>query len=199
MKALVISCHTDDIELGAGGMVSQLDNVFGYIPTLAHVYDNLANTRQECSKSWELLGIKMVNGVSIDHHARSLDRQRLLDDLIKLRNEIKPDLVITHGEADKHQSHQIVYNESIRAFKGCSILGYSHPWNCIQGTKNNWFYPLSKIQVDKKLSALACYKSQCKKAYFDPEYHVTKLQNNGLEINKEYAETFELIRWIQTN
>lgn len=198
MKVLVISCHTDDIELAAGGMVTTFENVFGYVPTLAHVYDdNAPNTRQECVNSWKILGIKAVNGVNIDHHARTIDRQLLLDDLIKLRNEIRPDLVITHGEMDTHQSHQVVHQESIRAFKGCSIIGYSHPWNCIKGTRNNIFYSLSPAQVNDKLMALECYKSQQNRPYFNLDYQLNKMIENGLNIGKQYAEAFEVIRWIQ--
>ena len=33
------------------------------------------------------------------------------------------------SESDVHQDHQTIYNESIRAFKFSSILGYEMPWN----------------------------------------------------------------------
>ena len=199
-NVLVISCHTDDIELGAGAYVSKLTRngytVFGYVPTLAHVYDDAPNTANECMLSWDLLNITPVSGGN-DHHAREIDRQKLLDSLIKLRDSINPSLVITHGSMDTHQSHQTVYNESLRAFKRCTIIGYNHPWNCQNGTKNNVYKEVDEVNVTDKIKALKCYESQRERTYFSTDYQYYNLRKQGMDIGVRYAECFELIRWIQ--
>lgn len=197
MSVLVISAHTDDIELAAGGTISGLTNVYGYCPTLHHDYGQGYNTANECRCAWGVLNINMVDGVKTDHHARSIDRQQLLDDLIKLKNQIKPRLVITHGSKDTHQSHQVVYNESLRAFKNCSLLGFIHPWNGQNGIEERYFIKIRQYHVTKKMQALSCYVSQSEKWYFDQDYQISLLRNKGKIVMSEFAESYELIRWIQ--
>jgi LmbE family N-acetylglucosaminyl deacetylase len=193
MRVLVISAHTDDAELAAGGTISGLRNVYGYVPTFYH----FTHTQQECIKSWKCLNIKKVRGVSEDHHAREIERQRLLEDLVFLRQVLKPSLVITHGSKDVHQAHKTVYEESVRAFKHCSILGYNHPWNCVNGSNDNYFVKLKQGEVDNKMKALDCYESQKQREYFNRDYQVSAMKATGLLVGSEYAEGFELIRWMQ--
>ena len=196
MTILVISCHTDDAELAAGGTISRLRNVYGYCPTYNFQYTSPNTTQKECDQSWKRLYIKKVKGVSEDHNARDIDRQLLLDDLIKLNVMLKPSLVITHGSKDVHQAHRVVHQESIRAFKHTSILGFNHAWNCVNGTMDNYFVRLKQGDVDNKMSALDCYKSQESRAYFNKEYQLFTMKQTGLLVGSEYAEGFELIRWV---
>lgn len=195
MSTLVISCHTDDIELAAGGTISKLSNVYGYCPTLYHDYGQGFKTWEECICSWGVLNIKKVGGDS--HNAREINRQVLLDQLIRIKNTLKPTLVITHGSMDTHQSHQVVYQESVRAFKNTSILGFNHPWNCVNGTKDNYFSILTERNVEKKLQALSCYESQKNRMYFNPDYQKSLLTTTGSLIGEQYAEAFEIIRMIK--
>ena len=51
-------------------------------------------------------------------------RQHILDTMIRIRDDIKPDLVIMPSLNDTHQDHNVVSNEGFRAFKRNSILGY---------------------------------------------------------------------------
>lgn len=193
MNVLVISTHTDDIELGAGGFVSKLrsqgHNVVGCIPT----WQAFPFTIEEMRLAWKVLGIgQIIRGNRFG--ARDMNRQELLDYLIEIRISVKPDLVITHGSKDFHQSHRMVHEESIRAFKHCSILGYSFPWNELTGPSNSYFVELSQEHVDKKMLALSCYRSQKNRPYFSEDYQLSLLKINGLKINTKYAETFEVIR-----
>ena len=50
------------------------------------------------------------------------DRQKLLETLVSLRNEIKPELVLMPNSDDVHQDHHTVYQEGLRAFKHSSNL-----------------------------------------------------------------------------
>ena len=143
-----------------------------------------------------MLNIKKVGGQP-HHHAREIHRQALLDQLIRIKNNLKPTLVITHGSMDIHQSHQVVYQESVRAFKNTTILGFNHPWNCVNGTNNNYFVKLSERNVEKKLQALSCYESQKNRPYFKPDFQKNLLTNTGELIGEKYAEAFETIRIIK--
>ncbi len=58
-------------------------------------------------------------------------RQEILDALIRLRKKIQPDMVFTPSRYDTHQDHKTTVEETMRAFKQCTILGYEQPWNNI--------------------------------------------------------------------
>ena len=72
------------------------------------------------------LGIKEKNLVIFNYQVRKLNysRQDVLEDLIKLRNINDFDLVLTPSLQDIHQDHATIAQESLRAFKNTTILGY---------------------------------------------------------------------------
>lgn len=196
MKILCVGSHPDDIELGCAGMITKMKaEAFGYVATLNSQRFISLGMKKELKEAWQILGIKQTS-LAQEHQGRNFDRQKILDDLILLRNKIKPDLVITHGANEIHQDHRVLYEESVRAFKHSSILGYTFPWNELS---NNYQYycTLSAHEVDNKIKALACYRTQKHRPYFNEDYQRSLLINNGLRVNKPFAEAFELIRWIQ--
>lgn len=196
MRVLCVGAHPDDIELGCGGTVSRLKaDVFGYVATRNSTRFVKLGMCGELREAWKILGIREVEA-SQDHKGRDLNRQKILDDLIQLRSTIKPDIVFTHGLNDVHQDHRVIHQESVRAFKHSTIIGYTFPWNELS---NNYscFYELKQKDVDNKLRALECYRTQKHRVYFDRSYQEGLMKLNGVRINKQYAEGFEVIRLIQ--
>ena len=55
---------------------------------------------------------------------------------------------------------------------------------------------VSKDDIDLKISALNQYKSQSKKLYAKEKLIKGLANFRGLQISTEYAEAFEVIRWI---
>ena len=66
-----------------------------------------------------VLGIKKENLILFDYDVRTFNyrRQDILDDLIKLRTEINPDIVFIPALTDIHQDHKTIAEEGLRAFK----------------------------------------------------------------------------------
>ena len=56
-------------------------------------------------------------------------RQDILELLIELWEEWRPDAVFQPSLHDVHQDHQVIAAEGLRAFKRTTILGYEIPWN----------------------------------------------------------------------
>lgn len=199
MKILVVAAHADDPDLAAGGFITKLtqegNEVIGYVASM--FCERLACVFPELKSAWNRLGLKLLPHSKQDFDSRDIDRQLLLDELIRVRDIISPDLVITHGSVDCHQSHKVVHEESIRAFKHCSILGYSHPWNEVSGNKNDYFVKLTSEQAANKLIALKEYKSQSNRTYFSSDYQLNRMLQTGIMVNTEYAEAFETIRLIK--
>ena len=86
----------------------------------------------------------------------------------------------------------------VRAFKThSSILCYELPWNNVT-FNTQYFEKLTKEQINKKVDLLSCYKSQVIKNrnYFDKDFIFGLARTRGVQINTDYAESFEVIRWI---
>ena len=122
-------------------------------------------------------------------------RQKILDNLIKLKKEFAPDEVLTPSRFDIHQDHQTITNEAVRAFKTCTILGYEIPWNCLRFDLD-YFVELSQESIYKKVDALNLYKSQLDRFYFRDNYMLNHAKSRGGLINATYAEVFEIIRIV---
>jgi LmbE family N-acetylglucosaminyl deacetylase len=144
------------------------------------------------------LGIPLDRLILLDYEVRSFPehRQEILEDLIKYRQEIQPVMVLVPSSNDTHQDHAVVHWEALRAFKKMSsILGYEHPWNNITFTADI-FIKLKEQHLAAKLEALKHYKSQSDKNYFNEDYIRSLALTRGLNVDWQYAEAFELIRWV---
>lgn len=197
-RILCLSPHTDDAELGCGGSISKWIKAG---KTIKHIAFSAADQRVALSKelmnSSKVLGIKKDDVEIFDYNVREFDkyRQDILDDMLEVNKEFKPDLVVIPSTFTTHQDHEIVRDEAFRAFKHASIIGYEDPWNNLT-FNTDLFSILSKEDVDNKVKALACYKSQEHRPYMSREFIESLARVRGITIKKEYAEVFEIIRWI---
>ena len=114
---------------------------------------------------------------------------------IAIRNRIRPDMVFTPSSFDTHQDHKTTREETLRAFKQCTILGYEQPWNNI--TFNTLaFISLRERHIGKKIRALGCYETQKHRAYLSDAFIRGLALTRGVQIEERYAEAFEVIKWV---
>lgn len=202
---LVLSPHTDDGELGCGATIAKFLDI-GYVVYYAtftyseeSVLPNYPKNilEHEVKKATQALGILPENLLIFRYQVRrfSYFRQEILEDLVRINNEIKPDLVFLPCQKDLHQDHSTISNEGIRAFKKTSILGYELPWNNLTFS-TQCFSTVSEVHINKKIQALECYKSQSHRDYLNAEYIRGLAITRGTQIGKRYAEAFEVIRLI---
>lgn len=122
-------------------------------------------------------------------------RQDILELLIRIREELRPDLVLLPSRHDIHQDHGTVAAEGLRAFKRTTIMGYELPWN--NYTFDHQVYvPVLERHVEAKVRALKCYESQKHRNYANEDYIWSLAKTRGINIDRPYAEVFELYRWI---
>ena len=207
-RILVISPHTDDGELGAGGTIARYAEEGTEIHYL--VFSSCGKSmpkgmhpdaiKSECCLSMETLGVSSKRLIMLDYEVRTFPekRQEILDDIIKIGKEIKPDLVLLPSSHDTHQDHQVIYWEGLRAYKKqACIWGYEHPWNNL-GFTTDIYIKLNKQHISTKLEALKHYNSQKNKSYFDERYIRSLAIVRGLNVDWQYAEAFELVRMAGT-
>ena len=120
-------------------------------------------------------------------------RQDILESMVNFRRTLNPSLVLVPNSHDIHQDHEVICNEARRAFKHTNILGYELPWNTMS-MEHEFFVHLGRDDVDKKLSSLACYRSQEVKIYANHDFFNSLSIVRGVQANTKYAECFEVIR-----
>lgn len=203
-NVIILAPHPDDGEFGAGATINKLveegNNVFyfAFSPckiSLAKSYnDNILF--KELFNAAKYLGIKKENIFTFDFPVREFYkyRQDILEELIKIKKTLNPDIVILPNSNDIHQDHQVMYNEGIRAFKHNKIIGYELPWNSFS-FKNNFYVKIEERHLNAKWNAICQYKSQNHRFYKKKDFFIGLARLRGTQINYNFAETFELIRW----
>ena len=204
-RILVLAPHTDDGEFGCGGTISR------FVKEGREVFYAAFSTaeesvppefppdilEQEVKAGTRTLGILPENLLVYKYEVRSLPkvRQEILEELVRLKREIDPGTVFLPSSRDLHQDHQTVYMEGLRAFKMVTVLGYELPWNNLSFDYRH-FVVLQKEHVQTKVNALKCYKSQQCRPYSREDYIWSWARSRGGQIDAEYAEAFDVLRWV---
>jgi len=204
-RILALAPHPDDVEFACGGTLKKFSGagadiwyaVFSPCDKSLPKGFKENTLYQEMKKAIVHIGISHKKVITYDFPVRELPayRQEILEELIKLKKRIKPDLVLLPNSNDLHQDHQTIYHEGVRAFKETSILGYEFPRNNYTATIN-FHVKLTKKQLDAKMKAVKEYKSQRIRKYHDEHYLTALAKVRGMQIGTEYAEGFEMIHWV---
>lgn len=206
-RVLILGPHTDDGEFGCGGTMVKFieERKDVYYATFSCAEESVPEglpkdiLLQEVRKASKVLGIKDRNLTNFRYRVRHFPhyRQQILEDLVKLRNQINPDLVFLPSNDDVHQDHQTIYHEGLRAFKFTRILGYEMPWNNLSITTNA-FVLLKDEHIETKLAAIECYESQVNagRRYANEEFIKSLARTRGVQSGTHYAEAFQVIRWL---
>ena len=119
-KILIFAAHQDDETIGCGGALkkwslsgSEVHVVFmtngntGIDRTKNIDKKNVADVRMaEAKKATKILGVKKIKTLNIPCQTVS-NNQKTFHKVIKQIREIRPHLVLTHSEFDKHRDHRI--------------------------------------------------------------------------------------------
>lgn len=204
-RVLVLAPHTDDGELGAGGTIARLVDDGADVRYLAFssAEDSLAPEYpsdilvKEVRQAVDVLGLAPHQLEILDYQVRRLGnyRQDILDHMIAVREDFRPDLVLMPSTRDIHQDHVVVANEGIRAYKYSMILAYEIPWNQLNFTASA-FVTLQSHHVESKVQALNCYVSQKARPYMNEEFVRSQARFRGVQVGSRYAEAFEIVRVV---
>lgn len=204
-RVLILAPHVDDGEFGCGGTIAKLIEEGWEAHYVAFSRcskslppelppDTLVN---EVAAATELLGIRPQHLRVLDYEVRCFPevRQQILEEMVALKADVKPDLVFMPSNHDTHQDHQQIAQEGFRAFKTTRMLGYEMPWNNLQ-FETTAFTILHERHVQKKVEALHCYASQAGRFYATGDFVRSLARTRGIQIAREYAEAFQVFRWL---
>jgi LmbE family N-acetylglucosaminyl deacetylase len=201
-KVCFIGAHPDDIELGCGALIAHIATRAEVVcVTLSDNQKNpaLHNVVNEHRASMGVLGVRPDHVLVNSFETRRFPhfRQEILEYLIELNRTYHPEVVFVHTKADIHQDHATVMEESLRAFRGTTVLGFD-VLRSSYGFFPNFLVEVSENDVEKKLAALAEYKTYQDKYYFNPEVTRSTLIRHGALAERPYAEGFDILRVVGT-
>ena len=200
---LVLAPHTDDGEIGCGGLISKFKREGKKVTYVAFsiceesVPEGLPKNILETEVRNATNKLKIDKLIIYKFKVRYFPkyRQEILEEMVKLNKEIKPDLVLMPMSSDVHQDHKTIYEEGVRAFRKTNLLGYELVWNNLE-IKNHLFVKLKEDDIINKINSINEYKSQSFRDYIDSDFIKSLAIVRGKQINVDYCETFEIIRLI---
>ncbi len=205
-RVLVLAPHTDDGELGCGGTISRMveEGREMYYAAFSTAAESVPPPfppdilEKEVRQGTKVLGIPAANLLVYKYKVRHLPhmRQEILEELVRMKREIDPATVFLPSAQDLHQDHQTVHIEGLRAFKTVTVLGYELPWNNLSFDYRH-FCVLTREHVQTKIAALRCYQSQQHRPYTQEEFIWSWARTRGGQIMVEYAEAFDVLRWVR--
>ncbi len=204
-RVLVLAPHTDDGELGCGGTIARLVEAGVQVAYAAFSTASQSlppgmppdTLKHEVAEATAKLGVEPERLRIYDYEVRKLSysRQEVLEDLMALKRQIDPDLVLMPCLHDIHQDHSTVANEGLRAFKDRTILGYELIWNNLT-FNTTCFVKLEERHVRAKVQALTAYASQAGRPYMSEEFVFSLSRTRGVQIGAPFAECFEIVRCV---
>lgn len=207
-KILLLAAHTDDCEIAMGATIARLveaECTFRWL-SFSNAWQSLPEKYagdkeiliREQKKAAVALGIPenaiRIFDIPVRHFPEY--RQEILEKLVEVENEFKPDMVFCASLKDLHQDHSTLAKEAQRAFKKTTLLGYILPWNIIHENRTV-HVEVAQRHVDAKMQSVRCYHSQLNRSYFKPETLEILMRANGIAIGVENSETFELIKSVE--
>lgn len=201
MKRLVIAPHIDDDVLGCGGVIDK-DTLVIYCGVDDYHVVSREERIKEADSVKEYLGneYKLYHGHKVNNY-KSVD---LIDEFSKTINNHKPEEIYIPYPS-YNQDHRAVYEAvmiSLRPhdinFFVKKVLVYEQPhvflWSDTykDNFKPNYFVP---IDVDRKVKAYELMKSQVRDFRSSEDIRALS-QLRGTQSGCDYAESFQIIRWV---
>lgn len=198
-RVLVLSPHPDDAEIGAGASIARMtaSGVHVHIERFSRCIESLGAEVSETLIHEAAEADKVLGTTSTQHNypVRSFERQAVLDHLIGLREKFNPDLVMVPARGDRHQDHEVVRSEALRAFRKCTLLGYELLWSNPDFAPT-WFTELDADNVAAKVKAVACYRTQAERGYTSEAVTRSLLTMRGAQCGQPWAEAFDAMRVV---
>ena len=208
-NVLAVGAHADDVEIGCGGTVVQHvkknDNVIilvmaesSYTDYNGKVLRSIEEGVNEEENAAKVIGAKLINlgfkTKSVPYSSESIEAiNRIID-------EYDIDTIYTHWYHDTHQDHKRTTQSVLSAGRHVpDILMYEPEYPAGRsyiGFRNQYYVDIAST-FEIKMDALKCHESQVRKyggAFL--EAVEARARHRGYEIRSEYAECFEVVRFL---
>jgi LmbE family N-acetylglucosaminyl deacetylase len=208
MNVLAIGAHFDDVELGCGGTVAHHvaagDNVTVYVSTVSGFSNHKSlEVRSneialaEARAAMNILGVTdLVCGQFKTLEVEFTDALNI--EILRLVDDRKTDLVISHWPGDIHHDHQAVARAAIHSCRHVPRqLLYRSNWYHSTGDFRGNFYVDITRTWDTKRRAIEAHKSEFERTGRKwTDFFENEAENAGQRIGVKHAEVFEVLKWL---
>jgi LmbE family N-acetylglucosaminyl deacetylase len=197
LRVLCIGAHSDDIEIGCGGLILALIRARRPVQIDWIVFSALGSREKEARRSAALFTRGAAERRITTHRFRDGFLPFAGADVKQVFEELKgtaaPDLVLTHYRRDRHQDHCLLSDLTWNTFRNHLILEYEIPKFDGDMGVPNCFVPLDSSTCARKVKYLcSVFGTQRDKHWFSEETFMGLLRLRGMECRAAsgYAEAF---------
>jgi LmbE family N-acetylglucosaminyl deacetylase len=196
-QVLCLGAHSDDIEIGCGGTILKLIEMYPDISIYWVVFGATEKRQEEALASANVF-LKDVKQKKIVVEGFSERFFPYIGAEIKaffdrLSKDVSPDLVLTHYRQDLHQDHRLISDLTWNTFRNHLIWEYEIPKYDGDLSNPNFFVHLSPSTYQRKIAHLMHhFATQSNKHWFTEDTFAAILRLRGIESNApyKYAEAF---------
>jgi LmbE family N-acetylglucosaminyl deacetylase len=196
-RILCLGAHSDDIEIGCGGLILELLRRHKRVDVDWIVFSAPVAREREARRSAALF-LRGARRTRVATHRfrdgffpyEGSDIKTIFEGLKAGEN---PDLILTHYRDDRHQDHRVLSDLTWNTFRNHLILEYEIPkFDGDLGTPN-CFVPLQRSTCARKVRYLrSVFGTQRGKHWFSEEIFMGLMRLRGMECRASdgYAEAF---------
>lgn len=204
---LGIGAHFDDLELGCSGAlikhVRTGDKVTLLVITDSE-YRNPAGTLVRCGKTAREEGQRAAEIIGADLVCLGLKtfevpfNEALTCEINRYIDELGIDTVYSHWTGDLHRDHQLAARCAIMAGRHVPrFLMYRSNYYDSDGAFRGNYYTDISAYIEDKIAVIKSHQSELERVRFRwIEFFTHQNRNDGMKIGCEYAECFEVVRYL---
>src|SRR5262244_3019229 len=196
-RILCLGAHADDIEIGCGGTILTLLDVYQHVECYWVVFSADQQRAGEARHSADsFLKHAQAKHIVIQDFRESFFPYvgaGIKEYFEALKHAFSPDLIFTHYRSDLHQDHRLIAELTWNTFRNHLILEYEIPKYDGELGAPNFFVQLDEALSKKKTTYLAKYfHTQENRHWFQRETFLSLMRLRGMECNSPsgYAEAF---------
>src|SRR5580704_1822640 len=196
VQLLCLGAHSDDIEIGCGGTLLHLKQVFPRLKFHWVVFSAAGKRGQEATKAAELFTEGCEKEVVVKDFRDGFlpySGAQVKDVFEEVKSRVNPDLIFTQWGGDAHQDHRLLSELTWNTFRNHLILEYEIPKYDGDLGRPNCYVPLEAPLYENKIGYLfTAFESQRSKPWFQRETFLGLMRIRGMESNSAsgYAEAF---------
>jgi LmbE family N-acetylglucosaminyl deacetylase len=196
LHILCLGAHSDDIEIGCGGLVLSLLKQRRSVEVHWVVFSAAGQREREARRAAALFLKGAANSRVAIHQFRDgffPHEPGIKETFESLKRQVNPDLVLTHYRHDRHQDHRVLSDLAWNTWRDHWILEYEIPkYDGDLGTPN-CFVPVDRATCTRKVKYLeTAFGSQRDKHWFSSETFMALMRLRGMECRSKtgYSEAF---------
>lgn len=193
---LAIGAHPDDVEIGVGGLLAAhraAGDTVAILTLSRGARGGEADGRQhESLASAEMLGARLFLEDLPDTAISNADPT--VGIIERVVAEVKPTIVYTHSDHDRHQDHRAVHAAALVATRRVKTVACFQSPSATVDFRPNRFASIDGF-TEKKLALLACFASQADiRDYLEPDFVLATARYWSRYGSGKSSEPLEIIR-----